>query len=157
MSTAPLSPETVARLREDLTLLPPGPWQVWTSCSYRRIRGGERNDIRVLDPVLQNGDGHPDLSMPAGQLEALCRIINALRDNPALLSALTKQPSPTEREMFSCPREMSHLNRAHNQAASRAWEVLRREGLVEYLDQAIVRNAINAALKELAYRAKGEA
>lgn len=96
--TSPTAPETarhpessaeemVATLIADEAMLPPGPWELWTSCSYRRIKRREGHTTKeVLNAYLQRGDDHPDLSMPEDQLAALVRIRNAL---PTLLSTIT--------------------------------------------------------------------
>ena len=59
--------------------LPDGPWEVWTSCSFRRISGPDGRDGGVLCGVIQRSDGHPDLSMNERQLQALCDSVNGLR------------------------------------------------------------------------------
>ena len=56
--------------------LPPGPWEVWTSCSFRRISRRDGGDGDVLCGVVQRSDGHPDLSMNEKQLQALCDLRN---------------------------------------------------------------------------------
>jgi chromosome segregation ATPase len=82
------------RLREDEALLPPGPWEVWTSCSYRRIKRREGHTTKdVLHAYNQRGDDYPDLSMPEEQLSALSRIRN---DLPTLLNALSEQRAEIE-------------------------------------------------------------
>lgn len=42
----------------------PGPWAIWTSCSYRRI-GSEATGREVAYPTTQR-DGHPDIEFPNG-------------------------------------------------------------------------------------------
>lgn len=37
-----------------------GPWEIWTSCSWRRIKSG--TGANVLEPTVAKSDGHPDLS-----------------------------------------------------------------------------------------------
>lgn len=45
----------------------PGPWKIWTSCSFRRISSeATGNDGDVLHAVVQRSDGHPDLCFPNG-------------------------------------------------------------------------------------------
>lgn len=61
-----------------LQLLPPGPWEVWTSNSYRRITGPDGRDGGVLCAQVAS-DGWPDLSMNEEQLRALCDVVNGLR------------------------------------------------------------------------------
>jgi hypothetical protein len=72
----------VAEMAADEASLPPAPWKLWTSCSFRRIGGATGNDGDVLSAYAQRPDGHPDLSMPERQLAALVRLRNAL---PSLL------------------------------------------------------------------------
>ncbi len=70
----------MARIRAALSRLPPGPWEVWTSCSFRRISGPDGQDGGVLCGITQRADGHPDLSMNERQLEALCQVVNLARE-----------------------------------------------------------------------------
>lgn len=42
----------------------PGPWEVWTSCSWRRI--GSHAGKMVCEPITQRSDNHPDLYFPNG-------------------------------------------------------------------------------------------
>jgi hypothetical protein len=61
----------------------PGPWEVWTSNSYRRI--GSARGALVCEPVTQH-DGHPDLHFRNGGAEGPdARLIAAA---PDLLKAL---------------------------------------------------------------------
>lgn len=80
--------ELVAAFTADEALLPPAPWELWTSCSYRRIKRREGYTTKeVLTAYNQAGDGHPDLSMPEDQLAALVRLRN---DLPKLLDLITR-------------------------------------------------------------------
>jgi hypothetical protein len=65
-----------SRLVAALMALPDGPWEVWTSCSFRRISRRDGGDGDVLCGVVQRSDGHPDLSMNEKQLQALCDLRN---------------------------------------------------------------------------------
>lgn len=76
---------TLVELKRDEAKIPPAPWELWTSCSYRRITGPDGKEGGVLHAYNQRSDGHPDLSMPEDQLLALVRLRNAL---PALLSRI---------------------------------------------------------------------
>lgn len=71
--------ETIERLRPHLNALPPGEWETWTSCSFRRIsrKGGADGD--VLHALSHRSDGHPDLSWNERQCNAICAIVNGLR------------------------------------------------------------------------------
>jgi hypothetical protein len=70
--------------------LPPGVWQVWTSCSFRRISRVGGGDGDVLCAVIQQADGHPDLSWNERQCQALCDLVNGLRQ--ALRGDATNPP-----------------------------------------------------------------
>lgn len=59
-----------------LDSLPPRPWTVWTSNSYRRIHSPERE---ILGGTNQS-DGHPDLTMREDELSALCAVVNMAND-----------------------------------------------------------------------------
>lgn len=77
--------DLITRLEQAEAVLPAGPWEVWTSCSFRRITGPDGRDGGVLSAINQRGDGHPDLSMNEEQLRALVDLRNEL---PALLRAI---------------------------------------------------------------------
>lgn len=78
-----MTPEQLDALRKALAALPGGEWEVWTSCSFRRItariNGRSGQDGGVLSGVVQR-DGHPDLSMSERQLEALCVLRNTVAE-----------------------------------------------------------------------------
>lgn len=78
--------EALATFAEPLAVLPRGPWETWTSNSYRRITGPDGKDGGVLHALNHRSDGHPDLSWSAAQCEAICAIVNGLR-------ALTAPPA----------------------------------------------------------------
>lgn len=64
----------------------PGPWSVWTSCSYRRI--GNNHGQLVCEPIVQHSDGHPDLHFRNGGADGPdARLIAAA---PCLLALLEK-------------------------------------------------------------------
>lgn len=84
----PVTPDELAGLRRDEAALPAGPWELWTSCSFRRITGPDGKDGGVLSAYNQRSDNHPDLSMPEDKLFALVRLRNAL---PALLDAAERE------------------------------------------------------------------
>jgi hypothetical protein len=58
--------------------LPVGEWEVWTSCSFRRISRVDGGDGDVLCGV-KHRDGHPDLSWGEKECQALCDLVNGLR------------------------------------------------------------------------------
>ena len=43
----------------------PGPWMWWDSCSWRRL-GTEDQSTKIMVPITQSSDRHPDLSFPNG-------------------------------------------------------------------------------------------
>lgn len=47
------------------TKFTPGPWSIWTSCSWRRI-GNPRTGQLVCEPIVQRFDKHPDLHFHNG-------------------------------------------------------------------------------------------
>ena len=67
--------EQRSKLVSALMALPAGPWEVWTSCSFRRVSRQGGGDGDVLHGTVQR-DGHPDLSMTERQLQALCDLRN---------------------------------------------------------------------------------
>lgn len=85
--TAP-SPQDIAELERKLGVLPALPWELWTSCSYRRITGPDGKEGGVLHAYNQRSDNHPDLSMPEDQLFALVDLVNAI---PQMLAALRER------------------------------------------------------------------
>ncbi len=78
----------VERLRALDAALPAGPWELWTSCSFRRITGPDGKDGGVLSAYLQRSDNHPDLSMPEHQLQALVDLRNAAPEAASDLARL---------------------------------------------------------------------
>jgi hypothetical protein len=78
-----MTPEQREALTKALAALPGGEWEVWTSCSFRRItarvNGRSGQDGGVLSGVVQR-DGHPDLSMSERQLMALCTLRNTIAE-----------------------------------------------------------------------------
>lgn len=64
----------------------PLPWEVWTSCSYRRVKtAGVHGGKDVLSGYAQRSDGQIDLSMPEERLVALVDAVNLI---PTLLERL---------------------------------------------------------------------
>lgn len=49
----------IEEIKDVLKHATPGPWQIWTSCSWRRF-GSKATSQTVVEPVKQY-DGHPDL------------------------------------------------------------------------------------------------
>ena len=54
------------RWRELCEKATPGPWELWTSNSWRRFGSTDGNCCRVCEPIVQEHDGHPDLHFPNG-------------------------------------------------------------------------------------------
>jgi hypothetical protein len=88
MSTE-LSDQTAEKLRKALEALPAGPWEVWTSCSYRRVTSLARREILedrhlgdggVLRGTIQRSDNHPDLNLNETELQALCDLRNLIAE-----------------------------------------------------------------------------
>jgi hypothetical protein len=52
--------EELKRLAEAANDMASGQWEVWDSCSWRRIGISGRNSETVIEPVVQS-DGHPSL------------------------------------------------------------------------------------------------
>jgi hypothetical protein len=51
---------------------PSGQWEVWTSNSWRRVYANQgREQVRVIEPVVQRTDNHPDLWFGQGVAEYL--------------------------------------------------------------------------------------
>lgn len=75
-----MTPEQESKLRTALSLLPRGEWEVWTSNSFRRISLKRGGDGDVLHGTVQLADGHPDLSMNATELQALCDMRNTIAE-----------------------------------------------------------------------------
>ncbi len=86
--------DLLSAMAECVRKLPGGVWEVWTSNSYRRITANENGrsgpDGGVLHALTHRADGHPDLSMTAEELWALC----ALRNH--VLAMLAAAPKATE-------------------------------------------------------------
>lgn len=69
----------------------PGPWSLWTGCSWRRV-GSDATGGEVITPTNHPIDGHPDLLFPnGGQSGPDARIVpmlrNALHEAAALHNA----------------------------------------------------------------------
>lgn len=68
----------------------PGPWEVATSCSWRRIVG-LRGEL-VCEPVVQRADNHPDLHFRNGGPDGPdARLIAAAPDLREALAALLER------------------------------------------------------------------
>jgi hypothetical protein len=51
---------------------PSGQWEVWTSNSWRRVYANQGHEqVRVIEPVVQRTDNHPDLWFGQGVAEYL--------------------------------------------------------------------------------------
>lgn len=101
--TPALSVSEMEELRAIDARLPAGPWEVWSSNSFRRITGPDGKDGGVLSAYVQRSDGHPDLSMTEQQLADLCALRNAL---PRLLAS-SRSPEGGEVEPKPLPLDLA--------------------------------------------------
>lgn len=83
------------QLRELVEHATPGPWELQTSNSWRRIgTAGSRNaDGNVLAPTTRHGDNHPDLAAHAQDLDFI------VAANPATVLALLDALDLMEQEL----------------------------------------------------------
>lgn len=86
---ADLAAKLCAEAMEDDERMPEAPWEVWTSNSFRRIKGPNTADGGVLSALICR-DGHPDLSMSGDNLKRLARTRNNLRALAEQLMAALK-------------------------------------------------------------------
>lgn len=79
-----MTPEQHKRLGATISRLPQGRWEVWTSNSFRRITARGLDGRTGVDGGVLHGntqrDGHPDLSMTADELQALCDMRNLVAE-----------------------------------------------------------------------------
>ena len=87
--------------RDDDATLPAGPWEVWTSNSFRRISGPDGRDGGVLHATRQR-DGHPDLSAGPEMLTALCRMRNRHADLADQLAAACAEVERLRADVSAC-------------------------------------------------------
>jgi len=73
----------------------PGPWQLWTSCSWRRFCTPD--GMSVCEPVVQRSDGHPDLFFRNGGEDGPdARLIAAAPEMAALLKDIVQSHDSSE-------------------------------------------------------------
>tara|TARA_Y100001973_G_C5182910_1_gene326002 strand:- start:1220 stop:1537 length:318 start_codon:yes stop_codon:yes gene_type:complete len=89
--------EAQEKIQNAIAKLPPLPWSVWTSCSYRRIM--TQRGHNVLHGVVQRADNHPDLSMNASDLNYLVDIINSAAQVSRELDEAMKRIAELEEEI----------------------------------------------------------
>lgn len=85
-----------------------GPWKWWTSNSWRRLRGGERDEHHVAEPCIQRPDNHPDILISQADQDFIAAsrsLAPALaRDVIAMAEALEKishlDPQDISRDQF---------------------------------------------------------
>ena len=83
-----LTDDVIEKLTACIKTMPDGHWEVATSNSFRRVyarkNGRSGPDGGVLHAYVQRSDGHPDLSMTAEELRALCDLRNTVAEMLAL-------------------------------------------------------------------------
>ncbi|MDT3718483.1 ead/Ea22-like family protein [Pseudomonas oryzihabitans] len=97
----------VRELRERARRATPGPWELQTSNSWRRIgtAGGRFADGDVLAPTTHRGDNHPDL---AGRQEDLDFIVAA---DPTTVLALLDEIDRLQHSLHTASANRDHLAR----------------------------------------------
>lgn len=68
----------------------PGPWEVQTSCSWRRI-GTPGHDGNVICPTVNPRDGHPDLIASEADLQLAAAAPDLLEALEEMLKAASQQ------------------------------------------------------------------
>jgi hypothetical protein len=99
----------------------PGPWEWWTSNSWRRLSSEHRDHPRegaVLCPHVSRSDGHPDVSIS----EADMALIAAAPDLYAALKPFAEivemmQPDPELPDETLAYATLGDFRRAHNALA----------------------------------------
>lgn len=133
----------IAELRAIEDALPAGPWEVWTSCSFRRVTGPDGKAGGVLSAYNQRSDNHPDLSMPEGQLKAWVALRNALPDLLTALEAARRRVGVLEGEAGLIAIDRAFIDGA--KAGYRFGVTEDMDGLEAFL--AIRRSEISATLR----------
>jgi len=94
--------ERLAQIKARAEAASPGPWEIWSGCSWRRIgRVGHQGERPVIEPIVSRSDGHPDLTGPNREYD-LDFIAHARADIPWLIEQLEAAgwtlpaPSPVE-------------------------------------------------------------
>jgi hypothetical protein len=87
-----ITPELLADLEAKAKAATPGPWALWTGCSWRRF-GSEATGQSFCEPKTQNSDRQPDLWF---RNDADAKFIPAA--NPSVLLALVGRIRELERE-----------------------------------------------------------
>lgn len=93
-----LSPSDLDALALLVGKMTEGEWEIWDSCSWRRIgRVGRQGDRPVLEPCIDRSDGHPDLTGPNRErdLSGLVALRNAA---PELIEMAKRAAELEERE-----------------------------------------------------------
>lgn len=63
-----------------------GPWELWAGCSWRRFGVADQSRT-VIEPIVAQTDGHPDLIVSEYDAEF---VVHARSDIPYLLAELEK-------------------------------------------------------------------
>jgi hypothetical protein len=80
----------LAKLRALHEAATPGEWELWTSCSWRRVCVGGMNPQPVIWPTVDS-DGHPNLDR-LENLELAIAAVNALPELLAIAEAVERAP-----------------------------------------------------------------
>lgn len=84
--TTPLSEQRLAEIRARVEAAQVGPWEWWTSCSFRRLSGPDGKDGGVLRAVVYR-DGQPGIE---GSEEDMSLLAHARTDIPDLLEEVER-------------------------------------------------------------------
>lgn len=91
----------LAAIRRRAEQATPGPWVLWTGCSWKRIGVNDERLTMVLTPTVNPHDRHPDLIVSDADAEF---IIHARTDIPFLLDRLALLEAQTWQPIESAPK-----------------------------------------------------
>ena len=67
---------TTTELRELMVAATPGPWEWWTSCSWRRLSQVGGKEGGVMYPYVAS-DGHPDICISEADMALIAALVNS--------------------------------------------------------------------------------